>query len=177
MRRSGFDPWVGKIPWRRAWQPTPVFLPRECHGRRSLAGYSPWVTKSRTWLSNSAQHSTAQSPEPADCWEALLQAVVAGGPLSKAGLGWAGLLLAAHWGRHFPCELILTPNLKGGSCLGKALFVAMTAKCKKLHKLHELHKHISSCLCLRHVCYPPTVQSLSLGWARSYTGQDCRVIW
>ena len=34
---------VGKIPWRRKWQPTPVFLPGESHGRRSLADYSPWV--------------------------------------------------------------------------------------------------------------------------------------
>ena len=39
------DPWVGKIPWRRAWQPTPVFLPGESHGQRSLAGYSPWGGK------------------------------------------------------------------------------------------------------------------------------------
>ena len=37
-RRPGFDPWVGKIPWRRKWQPTPVFLPGESHGQRSLAG-------------------------------------------------------------------------------------------------------------------------------------------
>jgi len=37
----GFDPWVGKIPWRRAWQPTPVFLPGESQGHRSLVGYSP----------------------------------------------------------------------------------------------------------------------------------------
>ena len=36
--RSGFDPWVGKIPWRREWLPTPVFLPGEFHGQRSLAG-------------------------------------------------------------------------------------------------------------------------------------------
>ena len=40
-RRRGLDPWVGKIPWRRKWQPTPVFLPGESHGQRSLAGYSP----------------------------------------------------------------------------------------------------------------------------------------
>ena len=39
--RPGFDPWVGKIPWRRKWQPTPVFLPGESHGQRSLEGYSP----------------------------------------------------------------------------------------------------------------------------------------
>ena len=36
------DPWVGKIPWTRKWQPTPVFLPGKSHGQRSLVGYSPW---------------------------------------------------------------------------------------------------------------------------------------
>ena len=36
--RRGFDPWVGEIPWRKAWQSTPVFLPGESHGQRSLAG-------------------------------------------------------------------------------------------------------------------------------------------
>ena len=38
-KRCGFDLWVGKIPWRRAWKPIPVFLPRESHRQRSLAGY------------------------------------------------------------------------------------------------------------------------------------------
>ena len=42
-RRQGFDPWVGKIPWRRKWQPTPVLLPEKFHGWRSLVGYSPWL--------------------------------------------------------------------------------------------------------------------------------------
>ena len=42
MQETCFDPWVGKIPWRKEWQPTPVFLPGESHGQRSLAGYSPW---------------------------------------------------------------------------------------------------------------------------------------
>ena len=42
FRRPGFDPWVGKSPWRREWLPTPVFLPRDFHGQKSLAGYSPW---------------------------------------------------------------------------------------------------------------------------------------
>ena len=40
-RRHGFDPWVGKIPQRRKWQPTPVFLPGESHGWKSQVGYSP----------------------------------------------------------------------------------------------------------------------------------------
>ena len=40
-KRQRFDPWAGKIPWRRAWQPTPVFLPEESQGQRSLVGYRP----------------------------------------------------------------------------------------------------------------------------------------
>ena len=43
--RCGFDPWAGKIPRRRKWQPTPVFLPGESYGRRGLAGYGPWGHK------------------------------------------------------------------------------------------------------------------------------------
>ena len=39
-RRHGFNPWVGKIPWRREWLPTPVFLPGKSHRQRNLAGYS-----------------------------------------------------------------------------------------------------------------------------------------
>ena len=41
-RSRGFDPWV---PWRRKWEPTPVFLPGEFHGQRSLVGYSSWDRK------------------------------------------------------------------------------------------------------------------------------------
>ena len=44
-RDVGFYPWVGKIPWRRKWQPTPVFLPGKSHCQRSLAGYSLWSCK------------------------------------------------------------------------------------------------------------------------------------
>ena len=40
-QRRGFNPWVRKTPWRRAWQPTPVFLPGESYGQRSQVGYSP----------------------------------------------------------------------------------------------------------------------------------------
>ena len=43
--RPRFDSWVRKIPWRRKWQPTPVFLPRKSHGWRSLVIYSPWSHK------------------------------------------------------------------------------------------------------------------------------------
>ena len=42
MQETHIDPWVEKIPWRRDWLSTPVFLPGEFHEQRSLAGYSPW---------------------------------------------------------------------------------------------------------------------------------------
>ena len=45
------ETWVGKIPWRTEWQLTPVHLPGEFHGHRSLAGYSPWRHKEYTQLS------------------------------------------------------------------------------------------------------------------------------
>ena len=45
MWEAGFDPWVGKIPWRRKWQPTLGLLPGKSHGQRSLVVYSPWGHK------------------------------------------------------------------------------------------------------------------------------------
>ena len=44
-KRQGFDTWVEKVLWRRAWQFAPVFLPGVSHGQRNLAGYSPWGHK------------------------------------------------------------------------------------------------------------------------------------
>ena len=55
-KRWGFDPWVGKIPWRRAWQPTPVFLPGESHGQSRWWATVHGVPKSQSWLSNSAHN-------------------------------------------------------------------------------------------------------------------------
>ena len=45
MLQIRFNPWARKILWRRKRQPTPIFLPGESHGQRSLAGYSPWSHK------------------------------------------------------------------------------------------------------------------------------------
>ena len=83
-RRLGFDPWVGKIPWRREWQLTPAFLLRDFHGQRSLAGYSPWdckeldttewLTYIHTWPSNptpghisSENHNSKRYMHPSVC--------------------------------------------------------------------------------------------------------------
>ena len=53
-----FDHWVGTIPWRRKWQPTPVFLPGKSHGQRDLVGYCHGVTKSWAWLSDQTTIAT-----------------------------------------------------------------------------------------------------------------------
>ena len=57
-KRHGFNPWVRKICWRRAWQPTPVLLPGEPLGQRSLVGYSPWGHKESD-TTEVTEHSTA----------------------------------------------------------------------------------------------------------------------
>ena len=56
-----FNPWVGKIPWRREWLATPVFLPGEFHGERRLVGYSPWGHKeldTTKWLTPADSHNS-----------------------------------------------------------------------------------------------------------------------
>ena len=69
LKRHGFDPWVGKIPWRRARQPTPVFLPGEPHGQRSLAGYSPWGREESDTTEVTA-HTHTHTPMPLFTWQA-----------------------------------------------------------------------------------------------------------
>ena len=68
FRRHKFDPWVRKMPQRREWQPTSVFLPGKSHGQRSLAGYSPWGLKesnatehAHTWLSDPSLQNCLQN--------------------------------------------------------------------------------------------------------------------
>ena len=57
-KRCVFNPWVGKIPWRRKWQLTLVFLPGKFHGQRSMAGYSPWGPKRARhyWVTEYTHH-------------------------------------------------------------------------------------------------------------------------
>ena len=62
QKRWWFSPWVRKIPWRRTWQPTPVFLPGESHGQRSLAGCSPWGHKESDTTEQLSTHTQARSP-------------------------------------------------------------------------------------------------------------------
>ena len=89
--RPGFNPRIGKIPWRRKWQPTPVLLPEKFHGRRSLVGYSPWGHKesdttewlhfhvSLSWIGegngNPLQCSCLENPRDGGAWWAAVYGV------------------------------------------------------------------------------------------------------
>ena len=62
-RRCEFDPWVRKIPWRRKWQPTPVFLLRKSHGQRILECYSPWGGKKLDTTELLSKHTRGAYPD------------------------------------------------------------------------------------------------------------------
>ena len=62
LRRSAFDPWFRKIPWRRERQPTPV-LPKKSHGQRSQVGYSPWGRKESDVIEQLIKHKAVCSRE------------------------------------------------------------------------------------------------------------------
>ena len=61
-RRRGFDPWVRKIPWKRSWQPTPVFLLWKSHGQRSLVGYGQWGHKESNTIQQLSMHTCISLP-------------------------------------------------------------------------------------------------------------------
>ena len=73
-RRPSFDPWVWRIPWRRKWQPTPVFLSGESHRQRRLADYNPWSHKeldTTKWLIH--HHHQRKSPNLWGVWNKYLK--------------------------------------------------------------------------------------------------------
>ena len=69
-RRHGFNSWVRKIPWQKAWQPTLVFLPGKSHGQRSLVGYSSWGHKeletTEGWSRHTRTHTQSAFSEAFD---------------------------------------------------------------------------------------------------------------
>ena len=101
-RRCGFHPWVGKIPWRRKQQPTPVFLPGESHGQRSLSGYSPRGCKESD-TTEATQHArrlappaTALSPSitPGPTWTSTRNSWC---PSAWCALAWHLTTLRLRW--------------------------------------------------------------------------------
>ena len=61
--RGRFHPWTGKIPWRRKWQPTAVYLPEKSHGQRSQVGYNPWGRKESNTTEGLNKHKAIMGDE------------------------------------------------------------------------------------------------------------------
>ena len=97
-KRFGFDPWVRKILWRRAQQPTPLFLPGESYGQKNLAGYVHSVTKSRTrlkWLSIQACKKVITCYESVDFQMVSEERPKSGIWLTKPSMVWILLIFPA----------------------------------------------------------------------------------
>ena len=79
-RRLGFFPWVGKVPWRRKWQPTPVFSPGKSHGQRSLVGYSQdrYIVDSEVAQSCLTLYDPMDSSQPGSYVHGIFQASLGG---------------------------------------------------------------------------------------------------
>ena len=114
------DPWVGKIPWRRKWQHTPVFLPGKSHKWGSLVGYSSWGCKrvghifatktTKTITTNSLfQRNILSFSSKAVCWTNILF----WDSMKWRQSTWLLTRRAEMWeaNHHFPPALILTKNL------------------------------------------------------------------
>ena len=96
-KRCGFSPWVRKIPWRRAWQLTPVFLFRESHGQRSLAGYSTRVRKRvRHDWSNLARTHSAREASWREVWPQILKSLKCAEMRLSVMTVWRGRQIFSH---------------------------------------------------------------------------------
>ena len=101
-RRCGFDTWVGKIPWRRKWKPTPGLVPGKFHGQRSLVGYiySTWGRKEldTTWRLNNSKSNCAISIGLLMLLNCVLEKTqslgLQGDPTSPS---WRRSVLSVHW--------------------------------------------------------------------------------
>ena len=110
-RRCEFHPWVGKISQRRLWQPTPVFLPGESHGQRSLAGYSPWGHKELD-MTELTQHTSMQNKRTWDSVSTYTGLTPPGELQSNSGTN--------------PLEFVQTPPpLSGNSVLWKTALTSV----------------------------------------------------
>ena len=141
-KRHGFNPWVGKILWRRKWEPTPVCLPGESHGRRILVGYSSWGCRVRN---NLASKQTAAAAE----WVHVLLTrffEVKLEHLASISFSqcWSKIILISHC----VCNRVLVSVLKW-----KGIFLSLSLNSKELLAL----------------CYFEKCLFLSLWWADSFS--------
>ena len=124
-KRCGFNPWVGKISWRRKWQPSPVLLPGKSHGRRNLVGYSSWGRKESDMTERLTSLSFFLSFFLENCWchysfsSLLFLAVLdllcfLDAPLIATSRGHSPCLCLAHYCGGLSC--FVSKGLSSQSC-------------------------------------------------------------
>ena len=117
-KRCGISSWVGKIPWGREWQPTPVLSPGESHGQRSLAGYSPWGPKELDMTGNSMQVKRTLTAEAllrwwaiGSVWEGQQRSQQTQHLMELTFYKKCGIKVRNSWEATWPCRFVL--NLTG----------------------------------------------------------------
>ena len=118
--RSEFNPWVRKIPWKRAWHPTPVFLPGKSRRQRSLAGYDPWGHKE-----SDMTETTEPALEILGTWTLLKQ----------------GLHLWLKWGALRQCGSTSLCRHDTGVCSGLHLQLQPSKLSVKKCRLRAIHMY------------------------------------
>ena len=160
-RILGSNPWVRKVPWRREWQPTPVFLLGEFHGQRSLAGYGPWGCKeSVTWVTNTFTSMAVGLVKATASLATFSRTAVkmASGQLSTEGFSHLGNWLKVRsrtpsakcepdkWSHHSYTWLISAPETTKKVQIIKPFCFAYLSQCRYCERLRFwcLLKHQSS---------------------------------
>ena len=108
-QKQGFNPWVGKVPWKSKWQPTPVFLPGKSCGQKSLPGYSPQTCKELHMAEHACTGRRQVWTQPQRVDSAFVSVWLSFPPLSVSGAGSKGPHLLArsissllNWSGPFP---------------------------------------------------------------------------
>ena len=129
-KRREVDPWVGKIPWSRRWQPSPVFLPGKFHGQRSPAGYSPWGHKESDTTERLRTHIVLLNSffPLLCCWPGNASTCISQAIAKVGGNLWDCWIcqhkpLSVHdaWDP-WPISLFLVNNPKLGECCTQTLY-------------------------------------------------------
>ena len=177
--RNGLDPWVGKIPWRRKRQPTPVFLPGGSHGQRTLAGCSPWVAKSRT--------RPKRLSAPQESWYGL-RAGVCPGCAGGDGLDGPTPFWWCWVQRHCSWHPVFAPS-SSEVAVGFLVFFCLihnfpSGACMKLFSvLHSLfvfcclRRHLSRCKCKHSGRVSPVPVFLSRRFLKCWCLVSCSEFW
>ena len=138
-RRRGFDPWVRKSPWRRKWQPIPVFLPGKLHGQGSLEGYSPGVHKSvgHDWATKQHQQSLKMTDSRTSLLVQWLRLCT-----PSAG-GWCS---TSGWGTRYNMLQLRVCMLQKRSAILRAATKAQCSQINKYSKIKTVVSDLQFCL-------------------------------